>query len=597
MSSSKRLKHFLPILVVLFLAVAASRILHLGLSDRPFHTDEVWSIWQLIGTYSDYSRDANWPPLFYILLDGWRRLVGLHPVALRMLSVLVFLISVAFVFRIMRRLRGDSAGALSALAYSAVGVSIFITTEIRGYALVFSLLPVALWLAIRYFDCPRLWRAVPLALVMAAMFYTAYGSFGAFLMLGLYTLIVYRQRVWRWWLPGILAVPVSLSGVLNIAQLAVGRVQSTQGIKTLSLIPAVIDLYRTDAGYSFVPWLILFAVASLFVLLRQRPISARTLALLVWALAPVLVYVLNAYLGLFAPVYAWFIVLGLALWIGLGLSYLPRIGQFASAAMLVGILATPVPFNDYRAASPSLPSSFEWLAQHVQWGDVVVIDPKWQDRLCNCIDAEMWDYLIKLYFPQGLQIADYPRPEYRRVWYLKWDSLEDKEFEQAVRKNRVASIFVGPPEALFRLYEGPPDPAGVLFQNGLRFLGAEVVDESPRPLVRRTGDTLRLRLWWSVDKSLAADYSVALHVYGQGQLVMQSDSAPQADDAPKQTSRWLPGRYYVEERALEVPKSMVSGAYPIYLTVYQWWDGKRIAAPGVNADTLLPILTLNIRSW
>ncbi|HVO43723.1 MAG TPA: glycosyltransferase family 39 protein [Aggregatilineales bacterium] len=594
-----RLRNTALVLVVLVLIVIMmERVQQLSLSGREIHTDEIWSVWQLTGPQVDYTRDANWPPLYYMLLDGWWRFVGLHPVALRYLSVLFNLIGTACLYRAMRRLSDVSAARLGVLAFNAVALNVYLTAQVRSYALVVSLLPIAFWLALRYFDHPRLARGALLGVVMAAMFYTAYGSVGAFLMLGIYTLLVYRQAIWRWWLPGVVGGLLAVPAILHIGSLATGRLAPLSEVKLLPFGPAVVDLFTTDAGYSSVPWLILFAIATLMVVLYERPPRIRSLALLAWGLSVALIYVLNPLTGLFSAMYSWFIIPGLSLWIGQGLSYLPRLPKVAAALLLVGILFAPIPIRRIAAQGLPLGQSFEWLAANARWGDVIVIDPLWKDSFCNCIRAEMFEYLAGLYFPQGLQVVSAPEG-YRRVWYLKWDGLQDKQFEARVRHGRVEGIFVGPPQALFRLYEAPPDSAGILFANGMRFHGIDLVDRTTNLLVRRSGDQFRIRLWWSVDHPVDLDYSVSLQVIADGRVAIQSDSAPQVitPEVPHETSRWQPGQYYIEEREVDVPRSMRDGTYPLYLVVYFWQNGARVSAPGVNSDNLLPIDKLYIKGF
>ncbi|MEP7286192.1 MAG: hypothetical protein ABI947_10540 [Chloroflexota bacterium] len=625
---------------LLLLLIAASRILRLSLDQRDLHVDEVWSVWQLLGAHPDYMRDAAWPPLYYIVLDGWRQLVGLHPVVLRFLSALLSLIGAASIYRVARRLwigntRREMIGLMAMVVYSALALSTLLTTQVRGYALVYALLPVAFWFTLRYFDHPQIRRAIPLALTLAAMFYTWYGSVGAFLLIGIYTLLVYRQAIWRWWLPGIIAGLIALPGIIGIMGLVTNRIKPLSDSKIEPLIPALTALYKQDAGSSVIVWLLLFGIATVLIAISQwagsgrpdpykipsgvgaRPASpadfslrterrlggedkrfSRPLALLVWIFVPVIMYGLNSYLGLFSANYTWYFVLGLALWMAWGLSQLPRSGQIVALAVLVGVLFTPIPYAAMQITPPPLGRSFAWLAQHVQWGDVIAIDPLWKDRYCNCVEPEVFDYLSRLYFPQGLPVVSNP-DGYRRVWYLKWASLEDQAFEQRVRQNRVEGMFVGPPEALFRLYEAPPDSTGIPFENGMRFHGIDIIDQKPGLLARRVRDTVRVRLWWSVDKPITVDYSVALHIYANGQLVTQSDSAPQIVEAgtPHETSRWQMGRFYIEERDLEIPDSLITGAYPINLIVYWSGDQVRISAPGVTQDRMLPIYTLNIKAW
>ncbi|MCB9450466.1 MAG: glycosyltransferase family 39 protein [Anaerolineaceae bacterium] len=584
------------------LLIAAGRLLRISLTAKELHVDEVWSVWQLLGTNTTYTLDTNWPPLYYMVLDGWQQVAGRYPVVLRSLSVFFFLLGAAFVYRLLRRAQGAAAGLLGMMVYSALALGIFLTTEIRGNALVFSLLPLALWLTMRYFTRPNWRRALPLAVTMAAMFYTAYTAFGAFILLGLFSLLVYRLAVVQWWRPGIIAGILAIPGIMNISSLAVGRVAATNTIELPPLLPAISGYFERVAGYSFLPWVGLFVIATILMVIA-RPRTPVFYGLVGWLFAPLLFYLLNPILGFFSATYGWFIAPGFLLWIGWGLSYLPRPGQFAAIGVALLVMFAPVPYDNYQAAGAPLGRSFEWLAQHVEWGDVVIIDPMWKDAYCgyrNCINASEWDYLIDLYFPQGLQIVSEPG-DYRRIWYLKWDGegWHDAELAQRIETGRIAGEFVGPPEALFRLYEGPPDWEGVLFENGLRFHGVDVVGESPRPLVRREGDTIRLRLWWSVDMPVGLDYSFSLQVSRNGQLAMQSDGGPQLIDPnlPDATSQWVPGQYYIEERELVVPLQMSSGRYPIWLAVYQWWDGERIAAPGMNDNKLLPILDLYMKAW
>jgi len=101
----------------------------------------------------------------------------------------------------------------------------------------------------------------------------------------------------------------------------------------------------------------------------------------------------------------------------------------------------------------------------------------------------------------------------------------------------------------------------------------------------REGETVRLRLWWSVDRPVTLDYSVGLYMMDSSGQVAQSDGPPQPVGGPQETSRWLAGRYYLDEREITLPYPAQVGSYAINLALYQWWDGKRIAAPGMNSDT------------
>src|SRR5258708_1585184 len=253
----------LVVTVMVFIAISATHAAFLRPSERNFHADEVWSVWQLRGPHVDYMRDGNWPPLYYILLDGWQRVTGDDPVDLRLLSLFLFLFGAACLYRAVRRIRNESAARLTVIAFGALALTNYLTVQVRPYVLLYGLFPLTFWLTLRYFVHPTVRRGGALGLAMAAMFYTAYSSVGAYLMLGLYTLIVYRRAIWRWWLPGAVALVIATPIVYQIAHLALGRLQPL-GVMTLPpLIPGLTSLYRDDTGSSFIVWLILFIVAGI----------------------------------------------------------------------------------------------------------------------------------------------------------------------------------------------------------------------------------------------------------------------------------------------------------------------------------------------
>jgi hypothetical protein len=121
------------------------------------------------------------------------------------------------------------------------------------------------------------------------------------------------------------------------------------------------------------------------------------------------------------------------------------------------------------------------------------------------------------------------------------------------------------------------------------------------PLVRHEGEAVRIRLWWSVDRIPDLDYSVNTYIYSRNSgMVTEVNGPPQVYDppnAPQETSRWQPGQLYVEERTLQLPYPTAKSAVGIYLVVYFWGDGKRIAAPGVNQDTALFLRVLTVKAY
>jgi hypothetical protein len=183
--------------------------------------------------------------------------------------------------------------------------------------------------------------------------------------------------------------------------------------------------------------------------------------------------------------------------------------------------------------------------------------------------------------------------------------------EERVESGRLGGPFVGPWDMLVRLYEAPPDPEGIVFANNLRFHGFQVIKNGTvmlPPYDIRELSALRLRLWWSIDKPLSQEYSVnaLLTRGGRNKLVIaDANGAPKAINLtpneinlpPQSMLEWEPGKYYVEERDIQIPELPATYEADLYLIVYQWWDGVRIAASETDRDNMLPLDEVMVMGW
>ena len=590
----------LPLLTLALLLVAASRLLRLD--DLTMNPDEVWSIWQTFGSVDDILRwtPNDWPPLYYLILAAWSQVAGIQPLALRTLSALAFLPGAACAFRLMQRWRGWRAGLLALLAWSALGLVIRLSLEVRGYALLLPLTMLSLWLTLRYFERPAWRRALALALSMAAMFYLSYTGGMVILLLVACSLIIYRRRIWRWWLPGLIAGLLVLPELLDIASLLVGRVASTSTIVLSPLPQAIAQLYVDFSGSFWPLWALLAAAALWLLLRRERRRSAVTLALSVWALAlPFLIYLLNPVLGLFHGRYAWWILPGIALLLARGLSWLPRRGIRMAMLLLVAALFAPLPdvspYQIFDVLSP-LEDNFRWLRDQMQWGDVLLTNVEHR-----CGAAEEWDYHQRAWLPNGLQFIDKPADQ-RRIWVLN-PKQHAPELRAHLAEERIPGRFVGPWGCLLRLFEAAPDPEGIPYANGMRFHGAELMRGSRfiagQPVLHE-GEALQLRLWWSVDTPPARDYSLHTWLATEGLLLDEINGPPRPfwpPEATEETSRWQPGSRYVELRELTLPAQAGTGSYEVNLRLYYWEDLEAVQAPGLGPNGERQILSLSVRSY
>ncbi len=592
----------------MLLIVAASRMVRISTFDLDQH--ENYAVSQAYGTLEQIVQwtPYDWGAVSFLALGVWQSLVGSDPIMLRYLSVLLFVFGSACVYAIAQRLAGRKVAPIAVLIYAAPIGLILLSLFTRGYAILVALMPFALYIALRYERRPRLITGAVLAISLALLIYVHVTGVFAVATIGLFLLVrgAYRS-IRRWIAPALAFVVLVVPELFGKTDAASVRFHEF----TFGLNAGQLDYIRdflTGTPVLSLLWLLL-AIAALFGLWRSR--AARTAWLLLgWSVVGfITVFVLGGLIG--SPRHSWWYLLPAALWIAWGVARLPRPVATGAALLALAITFAPIPRLDAvdDSAFPNAPlfEDFRWLAQKARWGDVVLVDPQ-----SNCAPyPDEWDNAVRAFFPNGIQFVSDPAG-YKRVWYITSGGHFDPDVRSQVETNRIASIFVGPSECLVRLYEGPPDAVGIPFENGLRFHGVEALHDDllmASPFVLHKAEPLHLRLWWSVDHPLTADYSIAVHINDeQGVLIAQSDSAPQLVslslvDVPPDTDMmtWVPGRVYVEERTIDIPalERSATGLRELkaLLIVYQWWDGVRIAAPGVDADTRLPLLPVDVRSF
>jgi hypothetical protein len=600
--------------VLVLLLIITSRASYFTTLELDGH--EVWTMWQSVGTPAEIINRTpfDWGPLYYLVMAPWQALVGNHAETARALSVLFFALGSAFVYRAMQRLHPGTAPVLAMLLYAVSAGIIYLSLNIRGYALHLALLPLAFWLMLRYFWAarPTLMTGVLLVLSMAAMVYIHPTGFLACLLLGVFTLFAYPSRLMRWLSPGVVFILLTLPELQTRLGTASTRLESSPVLFDLQKLPGFFHYYSGQSLLQQAGWGVLIVLA-LFLFFTRSRANRRFLPLVFTVLAGFgMLVVLGGRLGFGAERHGWWLMLPVALLVAWGLAYLPPAGGMICSVLLAFGLFIPSPpgeLDESARPNPPLGENFRWLAQQARWGDVVVIDPRQQ---CSSYPDE-WDYYTRLFFPQGLAFVENPA-DYRRVWYVSADGWADPSLQAQVERGRFASVFNGPWNCLFRLYLAPPDSQGVLYDNGMRFHGYEIVEHNQpllSSLVRREGEAVRLRLWWSADRPLDADYSVGLHLYDAGgALVVQSDSGPQlvhldpTDSSPlaTQTSQWRPDQFYVEQRTLTLPETIPwtqegTHAYSLGLVVYQSWDNVRIGGPDLNADQIRILQSFAVRAW
>jgi hypothetical protein len=597
------------LLTLILLLIAASRVIRIN--DFKLYNDEIWSIWQTMGTPQQI---INWTSptehaTYFLVLDAWKQLAGMDPFVLRYLSLLLCLPGVVFMYRAINRQHGYLAGITAALAYYAFAVSQFVSLQARSYIFAQIGLPLFLWLCLRYFDHPNWKRAVLLAFSVFLLYVGTITIMPALALLGVYLLIIYRWRIWKGIFPAVLGL-LLIAPDLYFNKLL--PVQEHSSVSRMYKLPPLPEAWFTFFSYftSAPPvWYALVIIGIGAVLFggwrksRSIHLSTQTLDLIYWfgwlLLVPLILYILDPKLGFFVPTrYGWWYVFGIAIFLGIALTRLPNLGRWFAVLIFVVLLFVPYRLNNYGYIVTALGEDLKWLRDHLEANDALMID-KGENLDCNF--PEEWDYYTRLYFPNGLRFVDQPEGT-RRLWYVESRDPASQKVEDDLAKTRVPGRFVGPPGCFFRLYEAPPDPVGVLYPNGMRFHGAEIMD-GDKPYngtpVMREGQPFKVRIWWSVDKQVPLDYSVSLTL-SRVQVEGSWDSAPNIvfpENAPHETSQWQPGQIYVEERDLQIPYPYSRGGLALNMIVYWFGDNQRLIAPGVEPDGNRFLKRIEIVAW
>ncbi|MBN8636213.1 MAG: glycosyltransferase family 39 protein [Anaerolineae bacterium] len=162
--------------------------------------------------------DDPWqPPLYYILLSQWGKLVGWSELAARSLSFFVGMIGIAMAYRLGRDLRSVTVGIATAVVLGSSAYYVYFLHEMRAYTLYVLLTLISAWAYWRLIIGKRgLYLYALLFVGLVGALYTHYFAGLIGVVLGLYHLVTMRSRIFRerpllWW---------QISGVFALAALA-----------------------------------------------------------------------------------------------------------------------------------------------------------------------------------------------------------------------------------------------------------------------------------------------------------------------------------------------------------------------------------------
>ncbi len=141
--------------------------------------------------------DAH-PPLYHLLLRGWRELLGDGEAVSRSLSVLFSLLSILLLFDAVRSLHDEEAALWAALFAALAGPHVYYAREARSYALLVLMTLAAAASAARiYARGPSPLRCVTLGSSLFLAMLTHYQALGFLAGLFAWSLLAFDRRSWR----------------------------------------------------------------------------------------------------------------------------------------------------------------------------------------------------------------------------------------------------------------------------------------------------------------------------------------------------------------------------------------------------------------
>lgn len=365
------------LLIALVLAAFGLRLTALG--APPVWWDEAWSAWvaqqPLALTTELTARDVH-PPLYQWLLHGWVRAAGISEFAVRYLSVLWGVLTVALAYVLGRRMGGNRAGWV-ALAVAACSVLLIRwSQETRMYAQAAALIALAAYATLRAQSEPqrrRWWVMIVVGSAGAVL--THYLGALAVGLLNIYALLSLRPRQWstqrgavmRW--IGAMAAVAVLVGAWVVYALPLTRSGSAGGdFDAAFVFQLAASLFAVGTSTQITEFAALTVVITLGALagLALSPRRGAVGLVLLFALAPPLViYTLGVLETRFyspKPEERYFILFAPVLVAGIGVAvanltrqrWLMPLG-IALAAVVIGVqidqtgrgLAARAPYDDY----------------------------------------------------------------------------------------------------------------------------------------------------------------------------------------------------------------------------------------------------------
>ena len=574
------------------LCLLASALFVHQLDLRPLWWDEGFSIYVArlapLALLRTTAADVH-PPVYFLLLSAWIKLIGAAPFSVRSLSVLTSVLGVATLYAAGRRLTGH-AGALIAAALSiASPYCMYYARETRMYSLGILLAAISLYAFLRLIASPaasRWWWLLNVGSVALGL--CTHYAFAVVPAAQIVTVVALRRAALRQWLRAGGAVAILVAPWIFFARSQLLALQSARlgGSSQLQLgWPALGAIQPLITGYSSLPTvpvatgIFIACVLIGFVALhhRQRPLALALSLCIGGALALILLVRYTPGEAVARGTRLGFTALpGLCLLCAAGLQRLWRrerwVGMAAVAALSASLLpATLAPFTQ----PADLNEDYRPLVQQVQLlakpNDAVLAPYVWQQGYFASYAPGPLKFYRGAETPDnGPASAGAIFAAHQRLWVLNYRAdvhALEVPLNAWLSQNTALAFerwFGNTQLALFVRAEPAPHnwPAQALLEQNIS------VEYSAPPASIRPGEVLYLNLRWQTDGRVKRLDRVFVHFgLAEAPPVAQSDHA--LADGFMPITEWPLQHAAIDRHALLLPADLPAGQYLLLAGVYE----------------------------
>ena len=628
------------LVLILFLAWSL-RLYRLGVQS--LWNDEGTSVAMaqrdLITIARDAAQDIH-PPLYYWLLSGWVRLVGVREFAVRSLSALLGVVLVALTCAISWRLVGRWAGLVAAFLAAIHPFQVYYSQEARMYMLLAVISAGAILALICLGEQASFRTFWGLILLETAGLYTHYSFIFVVLVLNLAQVLRWglsprgpslRRQVPNWGLVQGAVVLLYLPW-LSTASRQIGA--WPRPAQPAQVWPAVGHTWRwmlfgpvTETGSVTVPLFLAALAIGAGLLCLQRGWMGKTAAdwswgiglLILWIGLPVL---LMFALTLYREAYLKFLLvttpaIGLLLACGLlgSPSAMPRLALYGwrcgQLVLFLGIgWANGSVLGSYYTDPAWARDDYRGIAAYIEAmgrpGDAVLLNAPGQQEVFG-------------YYYRG-DLPVYPLPESRpldptateatmqelaepgrHLFAVLWatDESDPERFIEGWLDSHtykaldswygnVRLVLYAVPE---RIPTAPERHVGASLQNAETGDTVTLVGYS-RPTDQVTaGDVAQITLFWQAERTPVRRYKVFIHLLdGVNHVISQRDAEP--GGGVRLTTLWTAGEIVADHYGLPIHPATPPGTYRLEVGMYDGETGQRLSTPEGESQVWLELLTI-----